>query len=367
MSKRPPSPPSRAETPALPAPQAIRWAGRVAIIGRPNVGKSTLLNALLGEPIAITSRHPQTTRDRIAGVLTEGDAQIVFVDTPGVHEARTKLGARMNQEAREGARDADVVLFLTDVSSVPKPGMRAEDTRILGTIPADKAVILVVNKVDKVKPKSELLPVLEGHGKARDFAAVVPMSALRADGVRDLIAEVVKLLPEGPALFEDDSISDKPLRFFVAEFVREQILRKTREEVPHGVAVVVERFDESGRMPKIDLAIHVDKESHKAIIIGAGGSLLKAIGTEARGRVERLMGQQVALRTFVRVTPGWYEKDSALRDMGYAPPEKSRDGDPATKASDRRRDVRTERDEIHERREQHELPEETSDTSEEER
>jgi GTP-binding protein Era len=302
-----------------PPPPVIRRAGRVAIIGRPNVGKSTLLNALLGERLAITSRHPQTTRDRIAGIVTSGDAQLVFVDTPGVHEARTRLGARMNQEAREGARDADVVVFLTDVSSAPKPRMRAEDLRILGTIPASMPVILVVNKVDKVKPKSALLPVLEEHAKARDFTAIVPLSALRADGTSGLIAEVAKLIPEGPPLFEDDAISDKPLRFFVAEFVREQILRKTREEVPHGVAVVVEQFDESGRVPKIDLAIHVDKESHKAIVIGAGGSLLKAIGTEARARVERLMGQQVALRTFVRVTPGWYEKDSALRDMGYEP------------------------------------------------
>src|SRR5271156_1611473 len=149
MPKRPPSPPGdREEAPELPPPQVVRRAGRVAIIGRPNVGKSTLLNAILGEPIAITSRHPQTTRDRIAGVLSEGDAQLVFVDTPGVHIARTKLGARMNQEAREGARDADVVVFLTDVSSAPKPGMRAEDPRILGTIPADKAVVLVINKVD---------------------------------------------------------------------------------------------------------------------------------------------------------------------------------------------------------------------------
>jgi GTP-binding protein Era len=311
-------PPSKTSKP-------IHRSGRVAIIGRPNVGKSTLLNAVLGEAIAITSRHPQTTRDRIAGVLSREGAQLVFVDTPGVHEARTRLGARMNQEAREGTLDADVVVFLTSVSSVPRPTMRAEDLRILATIPADKPVILVVNKVDKVKPKSALLPVLQGHahaGGTRAFAAVIPMSAVRGTGVSDLIDEVTKLLPEGPPLFEDDAISDKPIKFFVAEFVREQILRMTREEVPHGVAVVVEQFDESGRMPKIDLAIHVDRESHKAIIIGAKGSLLKAIGTEARARVEHLMGTQVALRTFMRVTPGWYEKDSGLKDMGYEPPGK---------------------------------------------
>jgi GTPase len=310
---------------------AVRRAGRVAIIGRPNVGKSTLLNALIGEPLAITSRHPQTTRDRIVGILTQGDAQLVFVDTPGVHAARNRLGARMNQEAREGALGADVIVFLTDVSSVPKPTMRAEDLRILGTIPEGKPVVLVINKIDKVKPKSALLPVLEGYSKAGAFAATVPVSALRAYGVRDVVAEVTKLLPEGPALFEDDAISDKPVRFFVAELVREQILRKTREEVPHGVAVVVEQYDESGRIPKIDLAIHVDKESHKAIVIGAGGALLKAIGTDARARVERLLGTQVALRTFVRVTPGWYEKDSGLKDMGYEPP--NADGASARRAA----------------------------------
>ena len=149
------------------------------------------------------------------------------------------------------------------------------------------------------------------------------MSAIRGVGVRDLISEVKERLPEGPPLFDSDEITDKPIRFFVAEFVREQILRKTREEVPHGVAVIVERFDESGKIPKIDLAIHVDKESHKAIVIGAKGSLLKAIGTDARARVEALMGTQVTLRTFVRVTPGWYESDSQLRDLGYEPPTKS--------------------------------------------
>jgi GTP-binding protein Era len=306
-----------------PSPPRIRRAGKVAIIGRANVGKSTLLNALLGEAIAITSRHPQTTRDRIAGVLTEGDAQLVFVDTPGVHQAKTKLGARMNQEAREGARDADVIVFLTSLSTDLKhTTMRDADVKILATIPASKPVILVLNKVDKVKTKSALFPILAGHAATRDFAAVVPMSALRGVGVRELVAEVTKLLPEGPALFDADEITDKPVRFFVAEFVREQILRKTYEEVPHGVAVIVERFDESGRIPKIDLAIHVDKESHKAIVIGAKGTLLKEIGTEARARVEALMGTQVTLRTFVRVTPGWYESDSQLRDLGYEPPTK---------------------------------------------
>jgi GTP-binding protein Era len=316
-AKQPPSGP-----PTAPARSSVQRAGRIAILGRPNVGKSTLLNALVGEPIAITSHHPQTTRDRISGVLTHGDAQLVFVDTPGLHAARNRLGARMNQEAREGAAGADVVIFVTDVSAEAKATMRREDVAILASIPEDKPVILAINKVDKVTPKPKLLPLLEEHAKARAFAAVVPVSALREGGVRELVREVAALLPEGPALFEDDAVSDKPVRFFVAEFVREQILRKTRQEVPHGVAVVVERFDESGKIPKIDLVIHVDKESHKGIVIGAGGSLLRAIGTDARARVEALLGTQVVLRTFVRVTPGWYEKDSGLKDMGYEPPAK---------------------------------------------
>jgi GTP-binding protein Era len=309
------------------APPKVRRSGRVAIIGRPNVGKSTLLNALLGEPIAITSHHPQTTRDRIAGIVTDGDAQLVFVDTPGLHQAKTRLGARMNQEAREGARDADVVVFVTDIAP-PFDGAKTEmgpgDLRILREIPEGKPVVLVINKVDKVKSKPALLPVLEGHAKARDFAAVIPLSALKdaGGGVRAILDEVKKLLPEGPPLFPEDELTDKPVRFFVAEFVREQILRKTREEVPHGVAVVVERFEESGRMPKIDLAVHVAKESHKKIVIGAGGSLMKQIATAARARVEQLLGTQVAMRVWVRVTPEWYEKDALMRDLGYEPPAK---------------------------------------------
>ena len=319
MSPSEPSKPKAKRTPK------IRRAGRIAIVGRPNVGKSTLLNALLGETIAITSRHPQTTRDRIAGIVTVpleegGLAQCVFVDTPGVHKARTKLGARMNQEAREGAKDADIVVFMTDAAPAMRPFMREVDLGILRTIPADKPVVLVLNKIDKIKVKTELFPILDGHSKAREFAAVIPLSALKDNGPAHVIKVVSALLPEGPPLFPEDEISDKPVRFFVAEFVREQILRKTHDEVPYGVAVIVERFDEAPRVPRIDVAVHVDKDSHKAIVIGAKGALLKEIGTQARAKVEELIGRQVHLQIWVRVTPGWYEKDSALRDFGYEPP-----------------------------------------------
>jgi GTP-binding protein Era len=293
-------------------------SGRVAIVGRPNVGKSTLLNALLGEPIAITSKHPQTTRDTILGVLTRGAAQFLFVDTPGLHKARTRLGARMNAAAKDAAREADVVLFITSVADPPRPTMSPEDKEILAAIPEGVPVVLVINKVDRVGRKAALLPVLEAYGKERAFAAVVPVSALRGDGTEGILQEVSALLPARAHEFEADAISDKPVRFFVAEFVREQILKKTFNEVPHGVAVVVERFDESGDVPRIELAIHVDRESHKGIIIGARGALLKAIGTEARAKVEQMVGKQVHLQLWVRVTPRWYEDEARLAELGYA-------------------------------------------------
>lgn len=292
-------------------------SGRIAIVGRPNVGKSTLINALLGEPIAITSRHPQTTRDQILGVITEGDTQLVFVDTPGVHKAKTKLGARMNDLARDAARDADAVLFLVEVGPTTRTAMGADDLAILASIPERIPTLLVLNKVDRIKQKAKLFPILEGHAKARDFRAVIPVSALNANGTHRIIAELHEIVPEGPKMFDDDALSDKPVRFFVAEFVREQILRKTFQEVPHGVAVVVERFDETQEIPRIDLAIHVDRDSHKRILIGAKGSMLKEIGTEARAKVEQMIGKHVHLQLWVRVTPGWYENEAALREMGY--------------------------------------------------
>jgi GTPase len=295
--------------------------GRIAIIGRPNVGKSTLLNALVGERIAIVSPQPQTTREQIAGILTTDAAQLVFVDTPGLHRAKTKLGARMNQIAREVAHGADLVFFVTDAGP---PEMRDDDREILREIAPALPVILVVTKVDRVKDKSKLLPMLEGYAKARDFAAVVPLSPLRAlsgkdKGVPSLIAEATAHLPEGEKLFASDELSDKPARFFAAELVREQILHQTRQEVPHGVATTVERFEESKGMAHIGVTVHVDKESHKRIVIGERGSRIKAIGTLARTRIEELLGKKVHLELWVRVTPRWYESDTRMRELGYEP------------------------------------------------
>ncbi|HEY1695576.1 MAG TPA: GTPase Era [Polyangiaceae bacterium] len=292
-------------------------SGRVALLGRANVGKSTLLNALLGEPIAITSQHPQTTRDAVRGVLTAGDTQYVFVDTPGLHEARTRLGHRMNDTAREQARDADVVVLVVE------PWADPADLALARGLEGPPA-LLVVNKIDRVKDKTKLLPVLSAFAEAHAFAATVPMSAKRANGTDRLLKELRELLPEQPYLYEADTLSDQPVRFFVAEFVREQILAHTRQEVPHGVAVVVERFDEGQDLPRIELAIHVARESHKGILVGAKGNMMKRIGTAARLRVESMLGKHVHLKLWVRVTPDWMNDPSKLRELGYGKTEDAR-------------------------------------------
>jgi GTP-binding protein Era len=302
-----------------PPPSATR-AGRIALVGRPNVGKSTLLNALLGEPIAITSPHPQTTREAVRGVLTVNDTQYVFVDTPGLHAARTRLGERMNEVARKAAQDADAVVLMTDV---PQRSGAAElrpseaDLALAAELPRKLPVVLVINKVDRLPDKTKLLPLLAAFGESRSFAAEVPMCARRANGVKGLLDELRALLPEQPFLYEPDTLSDQPVRFFVAEFVREQILAHTRQEVPHGVAVVVERFDESGDVPHVDVVVHVAREAHKGILIGAQGRMLKAIGTAARARVEQMLERQVHLQLRVRATPGWMDDDARLRELGY--------------------------------------------------
>lgn len=313
-------------------PDAPRRAGTVALLGRPNVGKSTLMNALLGERLTITSPKPQTTRDRIAGILTVGSTQYVLLDTPGVHAARTKLGARMNHVAEEAARSADVVLLLVELASAPKPELAPEDLALFDKIPAGTKTVLVLNKVDRVKDKTALLPLLESVGRARDFAAIVPLSARRADGAQRVLTEIAPLLPEGDFLYAEDELSDKPVRFFVAEYVREQVLRHTRNEVPHGVAVEVESFEEGLRVPRIQVVVHVDKESHKAIVLGEKGRLMKEIGTGARARVEELLGRQVHLAVHVRTTAGWYENDARLNELGYGAPAR-----PGTPREERRR------------------------------
>ncbi len=298
-----------------------RRAGKIGILGRPNVGKSTLINALLGTRVAITSHHPQTTRDRIAGIVVRDDTQFVFLDTPGIHQARTKLGQRMNAFARDVGVEADVVLFVTDLAKDPTSELRSIDAELLSQLPTNKPVLLLINKIDKLERMDLLLPILEGHAKAFPWATIVPVSAYKKDGLDAILSAIENYLPQQDFLFPEDDISDKPIRFFVAEFVREAILRRTREEVPHGVAVTIDAFDEAPRVPRIDLTVHVDKDSHKPIILGARGTALQVIGTRARARVEELLGRQVHLQIHVRVTPGWYENEARLAEFGYTPTE----------------------------------------------
>jgi len=293
-------------------------AGTIAIIGRPNVGKSTLLNAVLGSRIAITSHHPETTRDRIAGIVTRENAQLVFLDTPGIHRPRHRLGERMNDLAADAAADADVAIFMTDVTAEPEGKIREDDRAVLTTIPAKTPTIVVVNKIDRVKPRAFLFPVLEAYGTLReDVAAIIPVSALKRDGIERILKEAEALLPEGAALYDGEELSDKPIRFFVAEFVREQVLRRTRQEVPHGVAVTVDTFEEGPKLTRIAVTVHVAKDSHKGIIIGDGGKMLGSIGRSARERAEDLLGRKVHLTTFVRATPGWFDDPRRLEELGY--------------------------------------------------
>jgi GTP-binding protein Era len=308
-------------------------AGTVALVGRPNVGKSTLLNAILGERIAIVSHHPQTTRDRIAGILTRDATQFVFQDTPGMHSPRNRLGKRMNDVATGTAEECDVIVFVVDVSAAANAEIRPEDTKVLGQIAKasegePRPVILVINKIDRVTEKAKLIDVLAAFGSMHAFAAVIPISAKKRDGVDRLLDEIAKLLPAlepgEPFPFPEDELSDKPVRFFVSEMVREQVLMRTREEVPHGVAVTVDSYEEpnpkrktSKAVTTIKLTVHVAKDSHKGIIIGAGGKMLKEIGTAARQRAERMIGGQVHLDIKVKATPNWFDDDARLLDLGY--------------------------------------------------
>jgi GTP-binding protein Era len=290
----------------------VTRAGTVAIAGRANVGKSTLLNALLGERLAIVSPHPQTTRETVRGVLTRGDAQYVFIDTPGLHAPRSLLGQRMNRTSRAAVRDADATVLVVDASAA-----RDEDLSLAAELAAGSRTVVALNKIDRLSDKAELLPALERFGKAAPLAAIVPVSARKRDGLAALLDELRALLPEQAELFEPDTLSDQPVRFFVAEIVREQILAHTRQEVPHGVAVVVERFDEAGKRPRIDIAVHVARDAHTKILVGARGSMLKTINAAARARIDQLLGRPVHLRLHVRATPGWMDDPQRLHELGY--------------------------------------------------
>lgn len=312
-------------------PNVVR-AGTVAIVGRSNVGKSTLLNAALEQPLAVVSRRPQTTRTPLLGIVRHAGSEIGFLDTPGLHKAESRLGREMNRSARDAVRDADVVLFVVALPPNVKGDVRPHpgDLSLLADMPADKPVVLAVNKIDVIRDKRLMLPLLatlastfeqssaEG-GEVRRFAAVVPVSARTNDGVDRVLDELARLLPEGGARYEEDALTDRPMRHFAAEYVREAILRATAEEVPHAVAVTIDEYVEpsrSGEVTRVSATIHVEREGQKRILIGEKGAMLKRIGTEARARIEELVGGQIHLALWVRVTEGWRERTEALADFG---------------------------------------------------
>jgi GTP-binding protein Era len=289
-------------------------SGFVALVGRPNAGKSTLLNRLVGEKIAAVSNKPQTTRHKIQGIVTRDEGQIVFVDTPGVHKPGYLLNRRMMAAVHDAILSVDLLVLMRDASVTTGNG----DRFVLDLVKqSEKPAILVLNKIDKIKDKGNLLPLIESYAKEYEFAEIVPVSALKGEAVDTLLAQIVKHLPEGEPIFEADELTDQSMRTIVAEMVREKILASTGEEIPYVTAVVTEKYDESEPgVTRIYCAIYVERPSQKAIIIGKGGAKLKKIGTEARIEMENLLSARVFLQLFVKVVEDWRNKGKELDEIG---------------------------------------------------
>ncbi|HJZ68116.1 MAG TPA: GTPase Era [Blastocatellia bacterium] len=288
-------------------------AGVVALIGRPNSGKSTLLNRLVGEKIAIVSDKPQTTRTRIAGVLNSAEGQIVFLDTPGIHKPGYKLNRRMMAVVTDALSTVDLILLMIDATEPTGRG----DQYVLDMIKrVAGSAFLLPNKVDALRDKTKLLPLIEGYTRERDFAEVIPLSALTGDGVPLLIEKVFEYLPKGQALYPEDEITDQPERVLVAELVREKILQVTAEELPYVIAVVTELWEDAEYPTRIHCLIFVERPSHRSIVIGRGGARLKEIGSAARADIERLLGRRVFLSLFVKVRERWRDDERALDELG---------------------------------------------------
>ena len=287
--------------------------GTVAIVGRPNVGKSTLLNRLVGAHVAITSRKPQTTRHRLLGIHTDARSQVLFVDTPGFQTRHTNaLNRTMNRTVGQVAKEVDAVLLVIDAQ-----GWDERDDPVLELLPAEVPVVLALNKVDRVRDKSKVAGTLLAASEKRDFAALVPVSAAKGTQLPALLDEIRKLLPEAAPIYEPDEITDRPERFLAAELVRERIFRLLGDELPYSTAVDVEKFEQEGNLRRIAATIYVDKPGHKAIVIGEKGATIKRIGTEARHAMEALFGSKVFLETHVRVKSGWADNEAALKLLGY--------------------------------------------------
>ena len=289
-------------------------SGFVAIIGRPNVGKSTLMNQVIGQKIAIMSDKPQTTRNKIHGVYTTDHSQVVFLDTPGIHKRKSKLGDYMNQTALGTLGEVEAVLFLVDASE----GFGGGDRFITEQLKNIKTpVILVMNKIDKIEPEA-LLPLIEEYRKLHDFAEIVPISAKLGSNVNTLLGQIQNYLPPGPQYYPEDQVTDHPEQFVCAELIREKILHMTREEVPHSIAVTIEdmRVEDNGTV-HISAVIFVERDSQKGIIIGKQGSLLKEVGRQARQDIQKLLGSKIFLELWVKVKKDWRNQERVLRDLGF--------------------------------------------------
>jgi GTP-binding protein Era len=294
--------------------EAKHVSGFVSILGRPNAGKSTLLNALVGMKVAIVADKPQTTRVSIQGVLTEPDFQIVFLDTPGIHKAGSSIQKRMMDDVRNALDERDVLLFLVD-ASVP---FIDEDRKAVSLLHrSDTPAIVVFNKIDLVKEKAKLLPLIEQYQHLHPFAAFVPISAYKSEGLEDLKKEIVQRLPEGPLYFPADHVTDQPERFLAAELIREKALQLTREEVPHSVAVLIDRWEDKPEITRIYATIYVERDGQKRILIGTKGSMLVRIGTLAREDMEKLLGRKIYLSLFIKVQPDWREKAAFLNAIDW--------------------------------------------------
>jgi GTP-binding protein Era len=288
-------------------------SGYIAIVGRPNVGKSTLLNRLVGEKISIVSRKAQTTRHRITGILTSDGAQFVFVDTPGFQTRfANALNRSMNRGVTQTLADVDLVLYVVEAGRFD-----AQDKAVLKLLPADRPVILVVNKTDQLQDRQALLPFLAEVAAAHDFAAVVPVSAAKGRQTDELLAEARKHLPNDGLLFDEDELTDKSERFLAAEYVREKLFRLLGDELPYSTTVEIEKFEVEGNLRRIFAAVVVDRDSHKAIVIGKNGESLKRIASEARQDMERLFGGKVYLEVWVKVKSGWADDERLLKSLGY--------------------------------------------------
>ena len=295
-------------------------SGFVCILGRPNAGKSTLLNALVGEKLAIISPKPQTTRNRIQGVIHipkkkgKGGGQIVLIDTPGVHKPDSSLGRKMMVEVREALEGCDLVLVIMDVARKldPRDEFALELVRRTGA-----KAFLILNKVDLIREKSKLLPIIEEYRRLYDFAEVIPISALKRKGLEVLLDGILAALPAGPAYFPEDQVTDQPARFMAAEIIREQLLLNTSQEIPYSTTVIVENFEEGKRLTRIGATVYCERDSQKGILVGKGGQMLKKIGTSARIQIERMLGTKVFLELYVKAEPGWRDSRQFVDELDW--------------------------------------------------